>query len=162
MSHLAPEDKCEIVSVEDDSAFRSFLEGDPTGLAMIPQAYGSVEVPVLSCDAGDFRKWLKSQQPEMHIQMPEADLLALRSGEIWLPLVFLASDVALPVYLNLVACYMYDRMRGALRGDRLCAHMTAEFLDGESGSVKRFCFKGDADALKAVIKKFDVNRFLDD
>ena len=163
MSFLDPKDVCECVSVEDDSAFRAFQAGSPSGLKMIADEHGETKELVLSGDAGDFTKWLKVGAPTIRVEMQEpTKRRVLRSGEYFLPLVFLANDVALPVYLNLVACYLYEKMKGALKGDTNRVHLSAVFEDRTAGVTKRFDFEGDGVALQNTIKKFDLNEFLND
>ena len=106
-------------------------------------------------------KWLAEVQPDLRVDLPSADRLVLRSNDIWLPLVFLAQNVSLPFYLGLVTNYVYDRMKGALRGERPRVHLSAEFLDGKTDSVKRFNFEGDADALKDAVKAVNLDEFFD-
>ncbi len=161
MIQLEPKDVCEIVPVDEDVPFREFLTSRDAGIAMVPEPFGNLAEPMLRSDAGDFAKWLAQAQPDLRIAVPPADRLVLRSSDIWLPLVFLAQNVALPFYLGLVTNYVYDRMKGALRGERPRVHLSAEFLDGETGSVKRFNFEGDADVLKDVVKAVDLNEFFD-
>src|SRR4029450_9456954 len=96
--------------------------------------------------------------PSLPVEVPPSEhRLVLRSGDYWLPLAFLASDVALPVYLNLVASYIYEKMKGVLKGDRARVRFSAVYED--RGVLKRFDFDGDQDALKTAIKKLDPNEF---
>ena len=163
MTSLEPKDTCELRNVEDATAFRTFSAKHPSGLEMVAEQYGEGQQVAVKSDAGQFGKWLRANNPELNVVLEaKAPKLVLRSGDIWLPLVFLAGDIALPIYLNLVASYLYDRMKGALKGDSSRVHFCAEFEDKVSGRIKRFTFDGDADALKSAIKRFDVNDFLDE
>lgn len=163
MISLEPKDKCELLSIEDGAAFLAFSAKNPTGLEMVAEQYGEGQQVAVKSDAGDFAKWLRATSPDLNVVLESmAPKLVLRSGDIWLPLTFLASDIALPVYLNLVASYLYDRMKGALKGESNRVHFCAEFEDKANGIIKRFTFDGDADALQKVIKRFDINDFLDE
>ena len=163
MTSLEPKDTCELRNVEDATAFRAFSAKHPSGLEMVAEQYGKDEQVAVKSDAGHFAKWLRANNPALNVVLEsKAPKLVLRSGDIWLPLAFLASDIALPIYLNLVASYLYDRMKGALKGESTRVHFCAEFEDKSSGRIKRFTFDGDADALKNAIKRFDVNDFLDE
>lgn len=62
----------------------------------------------------------------------------------------------------LVASYLYERMKGELKGESTRVHFCAEFEDKHNGKIKRFTFDGDADALQKAIKRFNVNDFLDE
>lgn len=159
---LAPKDICEVIVVEDDADFRFFQKNNPSGLAMIPEKYGELDQPVLSADAGDFAKWLKEHAPKMTVQTRKADRLTLRSNDYWLPLVFLAKDIALPAYLNLVSNYIYDKMKGALRGESARVHLSAVYEDKTAGVTRRFNFEGDAETLQKVIEKGDFKQFFNE
>lgn len=163
MHILERKDVCEIVKVDDEQEFRDFIASNPTGLRMIPERHRE-QIPVaLKADAGHFAKWIRAHDSKIKVDLDEkSKRLVLRSGDVWLPLVFLASDIALPVYLNLVSSFIWDKMKGALKGETVRVHLSAEFDDRTSGTVKRFNFEGDADALQKAIKRFDLNRFFDE
>jgi hypothetical protein len=136
---------------------------NPSGLELVAEQYGEGKQVAMKSDAGDFAKWLRTHNPEVNVTLEtRTPKLVLRSGDIWLPLVFLASDIALPVYLNLVASYLYDKMKVVLKGETTRIHLCAEFEDKANGKIKRFTFEGDAEALQKVIKRFDLNEFLDE
>lgn len=163
MDVLEAKEICELVTVEDAAAFRNFSKSASTGLSMIPEEYGEPKQLVLKSDAGDFAKWLKGYDPKINVGIGKADQrLVLRSGDYWLPLVYLAHDIVLPVYLNLVASYLYEKMKGALKGEVTRVHLSAEYEDKATGIVKRFNFEGDSEALQKAIKRFDLNEFLDE
>jgi hypothetical protein len=162
MSLLEPRNVAEVATLEDDADFRDFMSREPKGLMIVPEPYGGSTLAMRE-SAGDFAKWLKLQSPTVPVEVRQpGDRLVLRCGDYWLPLVFLASDVALPVYLNLVANYIYDKMKGALKGDKARVRLSAVFEDRDAGITKRFDFDGDPDTLAKTIKRFDLNRFLDE
>jgi hypothetical protein len=131
-------------------------------LTLFPEEHGESRQLVLRADGADFAKWVRAQHPELAVTVQHADRqLVFRSGDCWLPLVFLASDITLPIYLNLVSSYLYDKMKGALRGETARVHLTAEYEDPSTGLVKRFTYDGDAATLRETIKKFNLNQFLD-
>jgi transcriptional regulator with XRE-family HTH domain len=162
-SVLEPRDVAEIGSVADEAEFRAFQKANQRGLAMIPEIYGDSRKPALRSAGGDFAKWLKINEPTIPVEVRKSDQrLVLRSGDYWLPLVFLAGDVALPVYVNLVANYIYEKMKGALKGDKARVRFSAMYEDASTGVVKRFDFDGDEEALQQAINKFDPNKFFSD
>lgn len=163
MSVLEPKEICEFVAVPDAHEFRAYRASKPRGILVVPELQTEAGGRVLKSDGGDFRKWIKRNAPTVTVEMQSRKpLLVLRSADYWLPLVFLATDVALPIYLNLVASYLYDKMKGALKGEKPRVHLSAVYEETPSGVVKRFNFEGDVNALQKVIKKFDLNEFLDD
>lgn len=159
---LEPENKSSLSDLED-AEVPDTIPHDHDGIVVLPEPYREIEGLVVKADAGDFAKWVKSNAPEVGITYSEGySKLTLRSGDYWLPLVFLASDVTLPVYLNIVSNYLYEKMRGALKGDKVRVHLSAIYEDKKKGKFKRFDFEGDAESLKSAIKRFDLNDFLDD
>ncbi len=79
-----------------------------------------------------------------------------------MPLVFLASDITLPIYLNIVANYLYEKMKGALKGEKSRVHLSAMYKNTSDGITKKFEFEGDVDALQKAITKFNLNKYLED
>jgi hypothetical protein len=130
---------------------------------MIPEVFGDSPKPALRSAGGDFAKWLRHNAPTIPVEVQKSDQrLVLRSADYWLPLVFLAGDVALPMYLNLVSNYIYEKMKGALKGDRTRIRFSAMYQDVSTGVIKRFDFDGDRESLKQAIKKLDPNAFFSD
>lgn len=154
---------CEVVTVEEDSNFRDFIASNPSGLRIVPEVYREGSQPLVKAEAGNFAKWIMARNTSINVDLDEeCPRLILRSGDIYLPLIYLASDIALPVYLNLVSSFLWEQMKGALKSDKTRVHFSAVYEDKISGTVKRFKFEGDADALNNAIKRFDLNRFLDE
>jgi hypothetical protein len=160
---LDDKETCEMIALDDDADFQSFLQPGTSGLKFVPRTYRSCEGKLMSPDAGDFSKWLNRNHAGINLTIDKGDgILVLRSSDFWLPLVFLASNIALPIYLNLVSNYLYDRMKGALRNEKPRVHLEAVFHDKKEGISKKFSYEGDAEGLQKAIKKFDLNRFLDE
>lgn len=163
-SQLETKEVIEVLTV-DDPEFERFIETNPNGLAIVPARWRDYPEPVLPPNSGDFAKWLRAKNPSVSVQVIKTDKrLLLHSGDYLLPLVFLASDVSVQVYLNMVASFLYDKLKGALKGEPPPrVHLSAEYIETPDGCViKRFNFDGDMDALDRAIKRFDANKFLDD
>jgi len=162
-SPLAPEDVFELLEHEDDTEFRAKIKGDTVGIVLASEKLGSPPQMQLKADAGHFAKWINKHESRVKVELPQGEkLLVLRSSEIWLPLAYLATDVALPIYLGIVSNYLYDKMKGALKNDKPRIHLSAIFEDKSNGIIKQFNFSGDHEALKSAIQRFDLNRFLDE
>jgi hypothetical protein len=164
MSLLESERVCEVTDVTDDSQFRDFIRSNPSGVAIISEPYGENRELALPSDTGDFVKWLKQYDSTIHVEAAETkQYISRRSHDIWLPLFFLAHDIALPFFLNIVSCYLYDKEKGSLKGDDATqVHLNILHEDKQTGTVKSFNFRGDNESLKAAIKQFDVNEFFDE
>jgi hypothetical protein len=149
-------------ALDDTTAFQSFLDSAPSGVKFVPEKYGEINEPTIKSDFGDFSKWLHTTRPEIKIDVDRSvKKLILRNNDIWLPLAYLATDITLPIYLNIVSNYLYDRIKGVLTGDKSRVHLEAVYKDKNDGVTKIFSFDGDGETLKSVIKKFDLNSFME-
>lgn len=156
------QDICEIIPIDNNEQFCEFVNSCSADIAFIPEPYLEYKGLIMNVDAGNFAKWLRKTKPELRIDHSRSDgKLILRSSDLWLPLVFLASNVALPVYLNLVSSYIFERMRGALRGEKQRVHFDVIYEDKHDGITKKLHFEGDNEALEKTIKRLDLNKFLD-
>jgi len=152
---------CEELSIDNDSGFLNFKENGKYGIEVVNEPYREIEEKVAQPDSGDFVKWLHINRPDITVSIQKSvKRLVLHSNDYWLPLVYLASDVTLQIYLNLVANYLYDKSKGLFKGETARVHMSAIYEDSESGITKRFNFEGDTVSLQKAIKKFDLNNFM--
>jgi len=162
VSILEPKDVFELLDPSEFLIKESMIAGK-NGIIVVPESYEEMDDPVVKAGTGDFIKWLNHESPNIETHNEEERTkLVLRSGDYWLPLVYLANDISLPIYLNLVASYLYDKARGVLKGDATRVHLSAVYEDKNAGKMKQFNFEGDIESLQKAIKRFDLNKFLDD
>lgn len=148
--------------VTDDDEYEEFLRVGSSGVYLKAEQFGESAELALRSDGGDFLKWAKETSPEIKLGMQEVEKrLVLKSADIWIPLAYLASDITIPVYLNILANYLYDRLRGSIGSNNTKIHFSAVYKESDNGTTKKLTFSGNADALEKVIKKFDANSFLD-
>jgi hypothetical protein len=134
--------------------YRDFSARNPNGLRLVAEPCGGDKRLALSSDAGDFGKWLQQKDPSTNIETQKHEVLIDRhSVDIWLGLLYIGGNIALTVFLNLVSSYLYDKTRGALRGDRSQVHLTVVYTDFKDGTCKKLTFEGDVDALKKLIEE---------
>jgi len=156
------QNKCQLKPLGDDLAFQEFAAGHQGGVLMVAELRDDPATKVMAQDASDFVKWARHAAPDVKIHLGESDCRSvLCSADIWLPLAFIAHDVGLPLYLNLVSSYIYDRMKGALKGDGNRVHLSAVYKDQKKGVVKQFIFEGDRAALEKAIKRLDLDEFFE-
>jgi hypothetical protein len=153
-----------VTDVVDDTGHRQFLATCSTGIAFVPEPIGDQDVLGLKADYGDFSKWLAAEHPRLVVTVPpDTSKIILHNADIWLPLVYLAADTSIQVFLNMVASYLYERAKGALKNEQPGrVHLSAEYQDWRAGKTKRLEFSGDSDALAKVIKRFDLKNFFDE
>jgi hypothetical protein len=148
---------------EPDPDCQKFSESTRTGLRFIAEAQYGGSPASLKADFGDFAKWIRVQKPDFNIQIPEGTpKIALHGADIWLPLIQLAADTSMQVFLNMAASYLYDRAKGALKTDTPRVHMSVIYQDNKQGKTKKFEFSGDHEALAKAIKRFDLDNFFHD
>ncbi|MEV4780488.1 hypothetical protein [Burkholderia sp. LMU1-1-1.1] len=161
-NHTQPSSTLSVHTVEDTAAYLKYFESNKDGIALVPEPYG--ETPLgLKADGVDFAKWIKQTTPEFSISLPSSSpKIALHSGDIWLPLIYLAGDTSMSVLLNMVSNYFYDRIKGNLLSDRPKVHMTVVYQNKRDGITKKFEFSGDSDSLKKAVKRFDLDNFFNE
>jgi hypothetical protein len=156
-------DICEVSDYAGADEFNKFLEETGTGLQLTPERYGHLGQLSIKAEAGRFAKWIAANSADVKVTIKDADQkIALHSNEIWLPLAFLASDTSLSIYLNIVSSYLYDKMKGALKGDSIRVNLRAVYKDEKTEKVKEFTYDGDDKTLQKIIKRIDLNDFLDE
>ncbi|MDF3860460.1 hypothetical protein P3W70_19055 [Achromobacter denitrificans] len=156
------DDDLSIHTVSDDAAYREYSASSRDGICLVAEPYGNTSLG-LKADGADFAKWLKQERPELPISLPiSSPKISLHGADIWLPLIYLASDVAMPIFLNLVSSYLFDKFRGNLEQDRPKVHFSVIYQSKNDEVTKRLEFSGDNEALKELIRRFDMNNFFDE
>lgn len=113
--------------------------------------------------AGDFKKWMKKHHPAVEVMVPsDKPKFDLHDYSLIMPLVSLAADMSLVNYLGFVVEYSNYYFRGNLDGEGNEVTLSVIYEDSKQGKKKSFDFKGSVEALEKSIKKFDVNKFMDD
>lgn len=116
----------------------------------------------ISNETGPFKKWLKVKHPEVELIVPEnKSKFDLHDYTLVMPLVNLATDMSLVNYLTLVLEYTNYCFKGRLKSDKNEVSINVRYENENTGERKEFNFKGSEVALKASIKKFDVNKFME-
>jgi hypothetical protein len=161
--HFKFETKVHVTDLDEDGDYQAFASRADAGVRFVPEVHGSDILASVPSATGDFAKWLRATHPSLPVSVPsDIPKRVLRGAEVWLPLVYLAGDTSVQIFLNMAASYLYDRAKGALRSDQPRAHIKVVYRDRKAGRTKMFEFSGDGDALGKAIKRFDLNNFFDD
>lgn len=80
---------------------------------------------------------------------------SLHSFDIWLPVIWVATNVLLPFAVNLVSNYIYDKLKGREEDDE--AQVEVTFIVKRKKEEKRLHYKGDAKTFKEAFDKIDLN-----
>lgn len=146
--------------IVDNNKFNKFYASNQNGIKIVTEKYN--KNICLKEESGNFYKWVNNFYPQINIQTEKSDSkLMLRNNDIWMPLVFLASDIQLPIYLNLVSNYVYDKIKGFLKNDKNSVHLEAIYQDEKRGITRKFKYSGSVEGLQKAIKKIDVNKIID-
>lgn len=154
MSVFDGEERFTVSLVSDDSCFKRAISGK-SGLCVIHDVDEDTGKKIAKSNSGDFVKWIAKNRKEVSVSYCKADITeVLHSAEIWLPLIYLANDVSLQVFLGMVSNYLYDKSRGLLIGEKSIVHLKVEYIDEMSGKTKRLEYDGDSEGLKVLMKGF--------
>ena len=85
----------------------------------------------------------------------------MHDNDFWMPIVILASDISVRVFLGLVSSYIYDSIKGALKHDKADVHVQAYYKETPDGITKKFSYNGSVKGFDKVAEKFKLNKFLD-
>ncbi|MBK7576317.1 MAG: hypothetical protein IPI24_02660 [Ignavibacteria bacterium] len=154
-------EKWSLHDIDDREAYDQFVKNIGTGIRVVAEEVEEEGLLALQPNSIDFVKWLRDERSEVSVDLDVAPK-RIHTDDIWLPLVFLANNVGLPLYLSLVASYLYDKWRGSLSNSSPQIRFETQYEDGLSGTVKRLSFKGDKKSFELLLSKYDVSRFLDD
>ena len=80
---------------------------------------------------------------------------SLHSFDIWMPVIWVAEFVLLPIAINLVSDYIKDKMKGREKED---AKVNVTFMLKREGEEKVVNYSGDAKTFKESFDKIDLNK----
>jgi hypothetical protein len=86
----------------------------------------------------------------------EEKFLVLHSYDVWIPTIAILNSVLLPLVVNLVSSYVYDRMRSRPK-EEPTVHFQLIVSDEDSGRSKQLYYKGPAKDFNSSFEKIDVN-----
>jgi hypothetical protein len=150
------------VSEISSSMIQDDFDTAMTGITFIADECGNQNNKAYDSDCLDFIKVLRRDRPDIEVITEEANVHVRHSSDIWLPLALLAQDVSLQAFLGLVVNYVYDRIKGALIGEKSSIECSAIFRDGKHETIKKFKFSGTPGELETVLDKLKENEFFDD
>ncbi len=154
VANLERTNEYQISAYEAHDEYQVFSTNNPAGVRLVATPYDESNRLSLTSHAGDFRKWLQQEKPLINVELQKpAILVDHHSVDIWRGLFYIGRDLVLPVFLGLISAYLYDKMRGALRGDRSHVHLTVIYTDHKDGVCKKLVFDGDADAFAKLIER---------
>lgn len=159
---LESEDTYKIEVINDNPELTSFVQKNPKGILCVPEnATKQSPYNVVMPQTYDFAKWIRKNRKDITINVAESEgIKSLHSHDFWMPIVVLASDMSVQVFLGLVSSYIYDRIKGALKHDKANVHVQAYYKEASGGVIKKFSYEGSIEGFEKVAKKFNINKFL--
>ena len=79
---------------------------------------------------------------------------SLHSFDIWMPVIWVAQNVLLPIAINMVCNYIWEKRKGHEKED---TQVDVTFIVKSKGKEKSIHYKGDADTFKEKFEKIDIN-----
>ena len=79
---------------------------------------------------------------------------SLHSFDIWMPVIWVASSILLPIAVNMVSSYIYDKLKGREKED---AKVDVTFIVKRDNEEKTLHYSGDAKTFKKSFEKIDLN-----
>lgn len=108
-------------------------------------------------EAVSFYKYCKSKNLEENIDIladENIKVRSLHSFDIWMPLIFVATNILLPIAVNIVSDYIIQKRKG--REEEPCdVDITFKVKHGDD--FKELHYKGSAEAFKENFEKIDIN-----
>ena len=159
---LEPKDTYKIEAINDNPELISLMQKNPKGILCVPEnVIKQSPYNVVMPQTYDFAKWIRKNRKDITINVAQSEgVKSLHSNDFWMPIVILASDMSVQVFLGLVSSYIYDRIKGALKHDKANVHVQAYFKETAEGVTKKFSYEGSIEGFEKVAKNFNVNKFL--
>ena len=108
-------------------------------------------------EAVSFYKYCKSKNLEQNIDILADDNIKVRSlhsFDIWMPLIFVAKEILLPIAIAIVSDYIIQKRKG--REEEPC-DVDITFKVKHGNDFKELHYKGSAEAFKENFEKIDIN-----
>lgn len=149
----------EIKTIEPTNNCIDFIEKS-SGIFLASEDHFRKAHTVLKPETYPLAKWLSKNNPGLKVEIEKCgNTIDLKSEEIWIPLVFLANNVSLPLFLSATYDYLKWRIRGALSKEIPTVHM--QVILKHKDNYKEFRYNGPVEGLDKI-KKFDINKFMND
>lgn len=126
-----------------------------TDILIMPYKYN--EEFYFADETVSFYKFCKSRNVKYNIDIladENVKVRSLHSFDIWMPLIFVATNILLPIAINIVSDYIIQKRKG--REDEPCdVDITFKVKHGDD--FKELRYKGSAEAFKDNFEKIDIN-----
>lgn len=131
---------------------------DESDIIILPQRYKADEF-YFAQESIDFVKFCKRNNQEIKTDIlaniNEIPVMALHSFDIWMPIIWICKNFFLPLTIELVANYIYDKIKGREHEN---VNLKASFIVKNGKKSIELHYDGDAKTFKDTFKKIDINQ----
>ncbi|MEN6385641.1 MAG: hypothetical protein ABFD79_10635 [Phycisphaerales bacterium] len=147
---MEKKDNYTLEEIEPSQNCLDFIENSE-GVFLSAEKNFRKENEVLKQDTFKFAKWMRQNKPEIKVEIEKCNnIINLRSHEVWIPLIFLGTNVALPLFLNAVYDYLKFVFRGNLSEDSSRVHLKVIYKDKEK--YKELDYNGSLEGFEKIKK----------
>ncbi len=110
----------------------------------------------------DFLKYCRIESPEHTFDIlsdETAQIRSLHSFDIWMPVMWVASNVLLPLAVGLISNYIWEKLKGR---EEEPAKVDVTLLVKNGAKEKSLHYSGDAKAFKEAFEQIDLNKMWSD
>lgn len=107
----------------------------------------------------EFYKYAKEQNKKVEFIESKPDIIALHDASIWMPVLYIAEMFLLPVAINLISSFIYDKIG---KKDKTKQDIKLKIKVKNKGKIKELNYDGSVDGLEKTFKDIDVNKFFDE
>lgn len=130
---------------------------DSESFVLLPSKYASNEY-YYAQETIDFIKFCKSNNPDLKMDVLDNNDIttrSLHSFSIWLPVIWVATEILLPLAVSLAASYVYDKLKGR-ENESPDIDVTFEVRDGKKS--KKIHYNGSFSGFKEKFENIDITK----
>lgn len=106
----------------------------------------------------DFLKFCRLNDSEHNYDVladGDIKIRSLHSFDIWMPVIWVAQSILLPMAINMVSNYIWEKRKGHEKEE---TQVDVTFIVKSKGKEKFIHYKGDAETFKEKFEKIDINK----
>lgn len=123
---------------------------------LIMPKYQEGNLTVFTQESINFYKYSIRNRPEVKINFfAEKERISeesLNCGDIFLPIIFVTSEVIFSVALGLITNYIYDRIKG---NERNCGNIKFSIVSNGKDEKKQIEYDGNLEGFEKLLEKFN-------
>ena len=130
---------------------------ETTDFLIVPSEYKENEY-YFAQESISFVKFCRQNNPENSIDLladSDIQIRSLHSFDIWMPIIWVAGNILLPMAINLVSDYIKDKLKGREKEE---AKVDVTFIVKREDEEKTLHYSGNAKTFKESFEKIDLNK----